>query len=264
MKKVAEIFETKEYELFYKITGNRELRKIQELKNKIEINGEYPFAQPILVTDFENKEGYGILDGQHRYFLCCEYNLPVRFLYVDIKPEEDTTKEELALELIRKLQPDNKWLIEDYTNSFADLGNKSYELVRELKSNSKDLELGSVPTLSLMTTDGKIYSDDTIKTGKLKLDIEGSEENWFNNYSKYMDIVKILQEENRVGYKQKYCVSSLVMLFNNEHYNHEHFVSQFKKYSYMFKTSVYSRKYFLEIFEDIYNYNSRKRPIRLF
>lgn len=249
MKKVAEVFETKKYDLFKIMEGNRDLRKIEELEKRMINTQGYPFYTPIIIN-----EEYEIVDGQHRYFLCKRNNLPIQFIFI----------KNVGIEGVININiTNNKWVLSDYFKSYADRGNGYYKMIYNLKTKDT-IGLSEIGILSLTTTDGKIYSEKVIKEGKLVFNIVDAWNNWYNNYEKYVDVVNVLKSQNKTGYIQKYCITSLVTMFNNEHYNHEHFLKQLEKYSGMFKTSVYSKKYFLEIFEDIYNYNSRKRPIRLF
>lgn len=249
MKVVGQILETTDYNMFNIMKGNRDLRKISDLEKRMNNTKGYPFYLPIIVND-----KFEIIDGQHRYFLCEKHNKPIRF----IKQEDANIEDIITINIAN-----NKWLLSDYIKSHADRGNGYYQMVYNLKIKS-EVELGDISILSLMTTDGKIYGENYLKSGKLVLDPTKSMMNWYDNYPKYLDIVNILKSKNIGGYTQKYCVCSLVTMFNNENYNHEHFLKQLEKYSYMFNTKIYSKKYFLEIFENIHNYNSRKRPLRLF
>ena len=251
VEQVGVVYKTKQYNIFRIMKDNRDLRKVKELSKKMNLSKEYPFNTPIIVN-----EKMQVIDGQHRLFLTKGVEKYVYFIQVKGATIDDV----IDMNTIK-----NEWKIQDFVKSYSNRGNKYYKIVEDLQNKYRsEVELSPISILTLMSTDGKVPSEYIIKEGRLTYNIADSWNAWDENYPKYLDVVNVLKKLNKKGYSQKHCISSLVILFNNEHYNHEHFIKQLEKYSYMFKTTIYNRKYFLEIFEDIYNYNSRKRPIRLF
>lgn len=251
IEEVGTVYKTKQYNIFKIMKDNRDLRKVKELSKKMNLSKEYPFNTPIIVN-----EKMQVIDGQHRLFLAKGVEKYVYFIQVKGATIDDV----IDMNTIK-----NEWKVQDFIKSYSNRGNVYYKIIQDLQNKHKDeVELSAISILALMTSDGKLISENVLREGRLVFDVKDAWNNWYSNYPKYLDIVNVLKRMNKNGYAQKYCISSFVIMFNNEHYDHEHFLKQLEKYSYMFKTSIYNRKYFLEIFEDIYNYNSRKRPLRLF
>ena len=107
---------TMNYEWFKFWRGNRVvLPKVAEkLKRSILMMDLTP-ARPILV----NKSGY-IIDGQHRFVVCQELQMPIYYTVVDI-PDNQID------EYIRILNTTQKnWGMPDYLNYFCERGYKNY------------------------------------------------------------------------------------------------------------------------------------------
>ena len=67
------ILKTDKYDMFNKQTGNRDLKRVKELKDTILLDGNsYPFFSPIIVQD-----DLEVIDGQHRLEICKELNCEV-------------------------------------------------------------------------------------------------------------------------------------------------------------------------------------------
>jgi len=119
MKTNLRIYETKDYELFSFVTGNRPLSNyliksiITAYKNGINLF-QY---NPILID-----KDYKIYDGQHRFSACKQ--LGISIYYIKIEP----------LDIPKLVMLNNaklKWNIESFTNSFVQLGFKDYEIVQD-------------------------------------------------------------------------------------------------------------------------------------
>lgn len=64
---------TSDYSKFQFVDGNREVSRLAKLKKSIKENGWY--RQPILVNEF-----FQIIEGQHRYLVCKELELPIEYI----------------------------------------------------------------------------------------------------------------------------------------------------------------------------------------
>jgi hypothetical protein len=73
----AFVYVTHDYELFEFIKGNRDVANVNKLKKSIKENGYLNY--PIIVTISENGKLL-IADGQHRFTVCKEMNLPIFFV----------------------------------------------------------------------------------------------------------------------------------------------------------------------------------------
>ena len=141
------LHETKNYDYFYYINGNRNIdsKKVKKLENSIRESG---LLLPVLVTD----DG-GILDGQHRFVALRRLGLPVHYVVCNYyKGTKD----------IVELQESTRWKSIDFCRSNAALGNvdckdaleiaKEYGIMTGGKiGDIKSLELlveGSATTIS--------------------------------------------------------------------------------------------------------------------
>ena len=107
MRKINEVFETRNYLKFKNLEGNRKLN-IANLK-RLKISMEEEFLQvPIIVN-----EKHEIIDGQHRFEASKQLGLPVYFIIV----------RGYKLTHVHKLNAISRnWIFMDYVESFAELG----------------------------------------------------------------------------------------------------------------------------------------------
>lgn len=125
------VFESKEYDNFKKLKGNRETSN-SNVTSKIKLlekNG-FKSSSPILI----NQEGE-ILDGQHRTEASKSLGIPLKFT-VDYNINKDTA----IKEIIDLNNSSKKWQSIDYVNAYAEKGNKEYKLLKQcLESNNINL-----------------------------------------------------------------------------------------------------------------------------
>lgn len=244
---VMNVFKTNDYSIFNNLIGNREVTKIGALKNKADFSKEYPFQAPIIIND-----DYEVIDGQHRLEICKENNKSVYFI---ISKDAD-------IETVYEINDyKHEWKIKDFVLSYKQRGNEVYLWVDEF---SKSLNLPHSMALIFTTKTGQVYSDKIIRSGELEFNISIARENFKENTEKYKDVKRVLENKINVGKLKKNFFSALIVLFNEEGYNHEHFIKQLEKYYSRINNNEQTKRYYLSVMEDIYNYNSRKRPICLF
>lgn len=133
-----EIFETKNYEIFNRLNGNRDIRNIKKIIDSIEKVGYIP--NPIMVN--ENME---IIDGQNRYEALKELNLPIQYFIVN----GVGINEARALNLGR-----TNWGTVDYVKSYAEDGNTSYQYLLKLMNDYpilKTQEIYGIATNKILT-----------------------------------------------------------------------------------------------------------------
>lgn len=227
---VGYIYETKDYDLFKFIIGNREISK-KLLKMKKYMNttdeNEYGFCAPLIVN-----EKYEIIDGQHRFELCKKNNQPIRYIII----------ENSDLETVKKCNAiNNAWSQVDMLNSLAASGDADSIV---LKYYASTYELTDWIAYVLLTN--KTASN----LSNIKLP-ENYDENFIYNYEKFSDIIctrKINSIEN------KFLAVALVKKFREENYDHERFLTNIDLYYKEFKTSGFgSISSAYKMINDIYN-----------
>ena len=87
-----EIKVTRDYSLFKKLDGNRDVKKKNALVKSI-TEFDLTNYSPIIVTD-----DFRIVDGQHRFEACKELNLPIYFI---VMPSDNAEK---AMIILNKCQ----------------------------------------------------------------------------------------------------------------------------------------------------------------
>lgn len=150
------IIKSSNYDQFDTITGNRKIysnnvnkliKSIQE-KNMLEEN-------PIIVSMGK------IIDGQHRLEAAKKLNIP--YYYVE--------HEGANLEDIRRLNSNSKpWSLDDYLNSYADLNDENYILLKEFLEKYKLPLTVSIMLLTGTSGEGGIgrFRRGTFKIERLK------------------------------------------------------------------------------------------------
>lgn len=111
---MKQILETKDYTLFKRIQGNRDINKnhLDKLSASIMENNMMQ-VNPILVN-----EQYEIIDGQHRFEICKLNNFPIFY----------TVVEEANLRDVLLLNSNNKpWMLKDYLKTYVSLNNQHYK-----------------------------------------------------------------------------------------------------------------------------------------
>jgi hypothetical protein len=119
MQKIStQVQTTKDYYLFTPIDGNRNKNLLHLNRLKKSINENYLFTVIIV------NENYQIIDGQHRFDVIKELNLPLHYIVC----VGYGLKEVHILNQISKT-----WNADDYLNGYCNLGYKDYIKYKEFK-----------------------------------------------------------------------------------------------------------------------------------
>lgn len=112
-KTIIEVYETRDYDKFKRLQGNREISHAKKIIKSIQKVGY--ILNPIIVN-----EKWEIIDGQNRFEALKTLNMPIHYYVVE------GTDRETAISL--NLGQEN-WKPMDYIKSYADDGKKSYQLL---------------------------------------------------------------------------------------------------------------------------------------
>ena len=240
MKKINEVFETKDYNMFSFISNNRIVSKghinkiMQSMKKRRLIS-------PILV----NEKGQ-IIDGQHRFLAQKELGLPIPYIEQEGYGEKET----------QILNTNTKnWSLLDWETYYCNKNNKNYLTYRDFR---KEYRLPSEANMLLL--EGKyesMRSATSFREGKFQiLDLQGA----INLVNKLISIGEYFKD-----YKDRMFIRAMITCFGNEDYDHNKFL---KKLSYQGNTLIkcVDKKSYLRLIEDIYNLRSREntKKLRLF
>ena len=153
-KNSTQVHQTKDYAMFSTLSGNRELNSlhISRLRDSIKQN----YLMTIIVVN----EKFQIIDGQHRFNVCKELDLPINYI---IAPG-------YGLQEVQILNANSKtWSANDYLNGYCDLNYPEYIQYRNFM---KRFGFGHKVNLALLTpnslgSNGRGY--ETFRNGEFKV-----------------------------------------------------------------------------------------------
>lgn len=150
------VYETKKYEIFKKLEGNRDVYSAKKIKDSIEEVGYIP--SPICVN--ENME---VIDGQNRLEALKSLDMPVHYYIV----------KGIGIEEARQMNIGRKnWTFIDYIRSYADTGDEDYAYFVEMLDKHKEYSYRELWAIYKGELEGRHISSEVIKYGKLGFDIK--------------------------------------------------------------------------------------------
>jgi len=115
----------KDYEIFALLTGNRVVNKAKIEKIKEDINQGFNLLPYCPVIVYETNNILHIIDGQHRFFVSKELDLPVYYVVSD----------ELNLFQIATMNSkQDKWKEKDFLQCYIELGVEDYKILNDITS----------------------------------------------------------------------------------------------------------------------------------
>lgn len=198
------IAQTEDYNLFKRISGNRGVNKahVGRLVQAISENAEMTKYTPIVVN-----ENYEVIDGQHRLEALTQLGLPVHYI----------KGEGLDLSNVQGLNSMNKpWTPMDFARSYAELGNKHYQLYIEFKTG---YHLNHDILLAYLGVEDPI-TPQMFKTGRLKV----------KQVSKSHDLCRKLVEIGQIypGYNRRSFALAFKRMWQNPDFEQDKLVAKLK------------------------------------
>lgn len=230
---------TKDYSIFKRMEGNREVtaRRASKIRKSIEEIGYVP--NPIIVN--ENME---IIDGQGRLEALKSLELPVFYIVVP----------GLALkDCISMNVNSTKWGVKDYIMSFAETGNEDYKRLLNL-IESYDLPL---TTVCCAATGVMQAANSKIKTGHIVLDEEYYRA--VDAMLAYVDRFVPIMKEHRISNKAP-VYSALCYCYQLDDVDNERLLQSFERYWHKLTSATAT----LEVFDaitEIYNFGRRTNKV---
>lgn len=239
------ILKTDKYDMFNKQTGNRDLKRVKELKDTILLDGNsYPFFSPIIVND-----DLEVIDGQHRLEICKELNCEVEYIVrKGLKIYDTVNMNRVA----------NAWKNSDIIASYIARG---LGLFPDVNILCKKYNLDPVTILGIV--DRKYTKRDTLIKCKAVLPI--SRDDLYAKVDKYAPLLKDILS-HRVNAKSSKCstemLESIMRMIDSVGYDHSVFLAQLDKYPHLFR-SANLIKYNIEMLETLYNYKRHGKLFRI-
>lgn len=151
-KKVADVFVTRDYNLFKTIDGNRLINELHVAKLAKSML-ERQLAIPIIVN-----EKYEIIDGQHRYTAVKKHKLPLYF---------QVCRGYNLSDVHRLNENQQNWSLTDFLEGYIKLGKKDYIKVKEFK-DKWNVPIGIA--VELLSTKAKKDSIKHFRSGKYEVE----------------------------------------------------------------------------------------------
>jgi hypothetical protein len=239
-KEIKKIYQTKDYDFFKFMKGNRPISQIKLTRMINKMRDTCPFT---LVRVNHKHE---ICDGQHTYLALKTLNMPINFYIVNNETIED----------VRVINSNMKnWDIWDYVLSFADSNNENYIKLRQLKERYSQFHQNELfVNLAL-----KKYN---YRGGAIK-DIIKDGEFIFDNYYeciKILDKLTDYEEIQGIKYTNYTFLRAVVSLLVSDIYDHNRMLKQIRKYPHIVKR--YNVDGYIE--ELLRKYNYRMKPVLYF
>lgn len=238
------VLETRDYALFKTLNGNRAINTmhIRRLKESFR-------ATPLFTVIFVN-ELYEIIDGQHRFEVCKELMLPVRFLIL----------KGYGLNEVQILNTNTKnWDAYDFLNAWCDEGAESYLKMKKFMDDFPEFGISAAQRILTQLSTGRKQGEiDGIKTHDKK-DFQ-SGKFFIPDLEKSYEIANKIQMFKPFfsRYYDATFVSAMLRIFNNPDYNHAEMLTKLKYQPTELIVQNDIQKYRILI-EAIYNYRRKEK-----
>lgn len=229
---------TTNYGMFKFIKGNRRINEAHLNRLIASIREKY-IPVPIIV----NKK-HEVIDGQHRLEACRQTQKPVYYIMGDAYDLRD----------VQRMNSNAKnWGPGDMALSYAELGNKNYEIYIKFRDDYGFDKGSSVAMLSGMTADHSGANAD-FRNGLFVV----------KNLQYAKDCAEKLFsiEPFYKGFKRRSFVIAMLHLFQNKQYKHKHFLDKLE-FNSMKMMDQTTHVQYLKLIESIYNWRSQDK-VRFF
>lgn len=233
------IYETRNYEIFSFIFGNRVVSTARCLKIRESLK-RYGAIEFIMFVN----DAMEIIDGQHRFQEFVKAGLPVKFLIL-----KDYGLSEVHI--YNQHQAD--WSVMDFAKSYAEQGIEDYQIYLNFKI---EYRFGHLENLSLLSGIPSLphRARESFRTGEWRVK---------NLRKAHQTAQKILQFGDYQGkvlyprFRRRYFVHAVSKLLDMPNYNH---TQMLKKLSFQTEklTDQVNREHYLSCLEKIYNFKQNR------
>ncbi len=239
-KKPPVIHVTRDYGMFKRMEGNREVtaKRATKIRKSIEKVGLIP--SPIIVN-----EHMEVIDGQGRLEAIRQLNLPVFYIIVPGLTLDDCVAMNVNT---------TPWTLMDYISSYAETGNENYCRLLNL-INSSELPMSTV--VCAATGVMAASNADVIKSGALSID-----ESFYwavDGMLSYVERFSKPMKENGISNKGP-VFNCLCFCYRCDDVDNERMYDQFMRYCHKL-TSASKTLEVLDTITDIYNFGRKKNRV---
>ena len=231
MKKIKEVFETNNYNLFKFSKFNRNVIYRKDLMEE----AKRGFIAPIIVN-----EDFIVIDGQSRLKHAEYAKVPIKYMVVEGLTEKD---------IVRMNTTQLSWSIKDYIQSYANEGNAEYQKLIELL-NSINMNVAPIAAIGLgfLETGGRVTS--AVKNGEFK----------FVNYQETLQFLDYYSDFIQETELQNYSKLSLAVyqIYKIKKFDKKRLIKKINESRDKDKLNVsLDKNSYIEILLDMYNNRTR-------
>jgi hypothetical protein len=232
VKHSNQVHTTTDYFLFKPIEGNRN-------KNLLHINRlKKSMAETYLFTVIIVNEKYEIIDGQHRFDVIQELQLPLNYIVCN----------GYGLNEVHILNQNSKtWTSDDYLDGYCKLGYKDYLKYKEFKDV---YGIGHYECMWLLNGSQLSNPTQVFFTGDFKI----------KNYNEACKIIEkiMLVEPYYEEWKRRSFILAMLQLFKNPNFELTEFLQKLKLQPTAL-TNCSTTNQYVSLIEEIYNYRRREK-----
>lgn len=229
-----EIITTKDYSIFTKMKGNRNVNEkhVKKLMKAFELNY---LKTPIFVN-----EKMEVIDGQHRLEAASRMGYPVFYYKVG----------KVGLREVQQLNSTSKnWASADYLNCYCDLKTTPYLRLKEFVENYPEFRISIAGEILCETSGGGRFSD-RFKEGKFKT---GDLADAYEVAGKLRQYKPYFSDYSSSGF-----VRVMTGLYRNPKFDHNVFLRKLALQPNALVRCATAKQY-RDLIEEIYNYKSQSK-----
>jgi len=229
-KKVEGLRVTTDYKKFKFLDGNRKIdpAHIKKLEAKMKENKLF---NVIIVN-----EKFEIIEGQHRFIVCQNNNLPINYIVVNGYGINEVQTYNTNIKV---------WRSNDFANCYCKLGNENYKKHLDFR---KKYGFSHSVTITILVG---------FQWGRTARGLFMSGDFEIPDYFAATEKAEKLHDFREVydGWKRRSFVYAMLRIFEKDYYRHKRMIKQLARHKLRDFPSV---KYYLDELERIYNYGYQK------
>tara|TARA_R110000751_G_scaffold19690_3_gene58682 strand:+ start:212 stop:1012 length:801 start_codon:yes stop_codon:yes gene_type:complete len=247
--KVSDVLETRDYSIFTKVKGNREVSKahVNKLVKKMDV--KFLSELPIVVGPMNKNGKYPILDGQHSAEAREKRNKPIRFFIASHIRADD----------ISDLNTDkSNWKDRDYLNKYVQKGNEHYLFYQSMmgKYSCLNAKYAFWTTVCNGNCKRRTALDDLFKKGLFSL-TEADKKNVIKVADFFKDVFQHLPKPAKITM----FMFALLQAMETPGFDKKHFVKKVKKQSNSFLNASNTELWYEKIAEVYNKYTSKRKQL---
>lgn len=240
---MMEILQSKDYQRFHHINGNRTIssKKVKKIVDDVN-NGLnlFPYC-PVIVCEVDGK--LNIIDGQHRFEAAMSLDHPIHYVVA----------ENISIRDIARMNNNtDKWKSSDFLQCYIKLGMSDYVT---LKAFIEKYSINYAPALSLLANGSAMMGTglaDKFKNGEFKV-------NHYERATKIMDLTLKLFSRYKFC-RDRNLIEAVARLMDKDLWELDRMEEKLQKHPHMMDQCGNAKNYILLI-EQIYNMSAQQRKI---